>query len=80
MKINETALYRFALENPNIFPAGIYTLEKIYDIIEKFVYIPEHHKVDRPDVPYPKWKNYIHTVRPSIERIEFLGNETYRFN
>lgn len=40
MPINETALYKSALENV-MFPRWTYTLEQIYDLILKFVFITE---------------------------------------
>jgi len=79
MNINKTTLYKHALESNHVFPIGIYSLSEIYEIILKYVYIPADHFEDRPDVSYPLWKNYIHSIRRDIDRIEYLGNQKYRF-
>lgn len=75
----KTAYYKDVLQNTHIFPAGDYPLEEIYVSIRKQPNFPEEHLESRPTVRYPKWKNYFHSVRPNIDRIEYLGNELYRF-
>lgn len=79
MKRQKTIIYKTALEDSKIFPEGIYKLEQIYKRFQNKVAIPNEHFKNRPDVAYPLWKNYIHTVRRNVNRLEFLGNQTYIF-
>jgi hypothetical protein len=49
-------------------------------MIKMYIYIPDDHYENRPDVAYPKWKNYIHSIRLRVERVEYLGNKMYKFH
>jgi|GEM_PF-4967732 len=70
-----TKIYRDALNDISLFPPNDYHIHTIYEIIENNVEIPTEHFEDRPTVKFPKWKNYIHTVLPTIERIKSLKPE-----
>lgn len=76
----ETKIYTDALKDEALFPAGDYSLQHIYKVVSENVNIPDNHLENRPDVNFPLWKNYIHSVRPNIARIEFLGKKMYRFS
>jgi hypothetical protein len=72
---SKTKIYKDALNNTEIFPPGDYHIHDIYKIIEKNVDIPDNHFENRPDASIAKWKNYIHTVFPTIERVESLKSK-----
>ncbi|MGR6764233.1 hypothetical protein ACU1JV_20710 [Paenibacillus sp. T2-29] len=78
-RVEKTGLYKRALEDCNLFPPGIYDLQNIYEIFLKSELIPNEHYIYRKDVKYPLWKNYIHSVRPYIDRISYLGQQKYCF-
>ncbi|KJD43614.1 hypothetical protein [Paenibacillus terrae] len=76
--VPKTKIYKDALNDTDLFPPRDYHIQEIYDIIEKNVEIPPNHYDDRPDVNFAKWKNYIHSVLPSIDLIESLVSEGRR--
>ena len=73
-------IYGDALKNEALFPPGDYSLEIIYKIIAENIDIPDSHLENRPDKKFLLWKNYTHTALKDIARIEFLGDEMYRFS
>ncbi len=77
---SKTESYKRALLNEQLFPPGLYDLDRIYEIFEVNNLIPEEHNVSRSDVNYPLWKNYIHSIRPKIVRITYLGSKKYMFS
>lgn len=76
----KTKIYSDALNDERLFPKGEYKLRDIYRIIFSNVEIPTEHLNDRPTCKFPLWKNYIHSVRPNISRIEYRKNQTYYFH
>lgn len=74
----KTKIYKNALDNRELFPPGKYHIHEIYEIIENNIEIPNDHYEDRPGVKYELWKNYIHGLIQSLERIKPLASEGER--
>lgn len=82
----EKVKYLKVLDNENLFPAGVYSIQDIYKIVFENIKIPKCDFENRSDKKFPLWKNKIHGALYGISnrkkpRIKYFKNKKlYYFN
>ena len=66
--------------NPKIYPPGDYHIHEIYEIMERNVIIPQSHLDYRHDATIKLYRNYIHSILPTLERTENFQRNWHRFS